>query len=311
MTVSEILDAYVFDVAKNLPRAKRDDVAFELRALLGDELAAKAKEAGREADKPMVMAMLAEFGRPAAAAARYHQRPAVIEAEDTPRFTVWALGGVLVIAVLSALSETEKAKGSDYLQWLGALVVVFGVMGWLRRRSTLFGWKPRRVRDVYHVTPWVNVVLGVLSLIPLGLVVSPEISGRVVTFGLQRGDGLLLEPTYAYGWLRGALLAALALQAAMYVYTAIDGTWRRWSRWAMISLMMGVGLLMVGHVGVAKEKLLFVSAKANVVATPILGAVAALMFLSACFEMYREWARVRPAPAGMGPEGGKVGAVGV
>ena len=47
MTTPEaLLDAYVSDVAHRLPRAKRSDVALELRALLSDELRGKAEMRG-------------------------------------------------------------------------------------------------------------------------------------------------------------------------------------------------------------------------------------------------------------------------
>lgn len=54
MTATEVLDAYVRDVARYLPRAHRNDVAFELRALLEDELRARAEADGRAPDEAMV-----------------------------------------------------------------------------------------------------------------------------------------------------------------------------------------------------------------------------------------------------------------
>ena len=56
MNANDVIESYVRDVGYCLPRGKRNDVAFELRALLGDELAAKAQAAGRAPDKAMVMA---------------------------------------------------------------------------------------------------------------------------------------------------------------------------------------------------------------------------------------------------------------
>jgi len=71
MTAGEVLECYVRDVAGDLPRSKRNDVAFELRALLDDELAARAAARDREPDREMAMELLAGFRRPAEAAARY------------------------------------------------------------------------------------------------------------------------------------------------------------------------------------------------------------------------------------------------
>src|SRR5262245_8316293 len=65
MNANEVIESYVCDVARSLPRDKRNDVAFELRALLADELAAKAQAAGRAPDEAMAMDLLQRFGRPA------------------------------------------------------------------------------------------------------------------------------------------------------------------------------------------------------------------------------------------------------
>ena len=48
MNANDLIDSYVADVARLLGRKQRDDVAFELRALLVEELDAKARRrAGR------------------------------------------------------------------------------------------------------------------------------------------------------------------------------------------------------------------------------------------------------------------------
>ncbi|MEO8315303.1 MAG: hypothetical protein ABI645_10960 [Pseudomonadota bacterium] len=68
MTVYDVVESYVRDVARYLPRNKRNDVAFELRSLLHEEMAVKAQASGRTPDKVMVMELLAGFGRLAEAA---------------------------------------------------------------------------------------------------------------------------------------------------------------------------------------------------------------------------------------------------
>ena len=96
MDINAIIDSYVRDVAACLPRAKRNDVAYELRALLDEELAGRAQVAGHAPDKAMVMAMLADFGRPAEAAQRYHTSAPLVAAADTHHFLIWALGLSLI-----------------------------------------------------------------------------------------------------------------------------------------------------------------------------------------------------------------------
>ena len=55
MDINAIIDSYVRDVAACLPRAKRNDVAYELRALLDEELAGRAQVAGHAPDKAMAV----------------------------------------------------------------------------------------------------------------------------------------------------------------------------------------------------------------------------------------------------------------
>ncbi len=71
MNVSDLIETYVTDVAVQLPRRQRNDVAFELRALLGEELQAKAEASGRAVDTAMTTDLLRDFGHPDVVAARY------------------------------------------------------------------------------------------------------------------------------------------------------------------------------------------------------------------------------------------------
>ncbi len=121
MNINDVMESYVRDVARYLPRGKRNDVAFELRALLGDELAAKAQAAGRAPDKAMVMELLKGFGRPAEVAGRYFQRSAVIDPTDTHHFLIWSLAAAVTVSVLSKMSLSGAINSSGlFLQCLGA-----------------------------------------------------------------------------------------------------------------------------------------------------------------------------------------------
>src|SRR5690606_241861 len=139
MNAHDVIESYVRDVARFLPRDKRSDVALELRELLHDELAGKAAAAGRAPDRALAMELLGDFGRPAQVAARYQPRNPLIDPEDNHNFVIWAVVGFLALAVLSGGSKP------DLLGWLGLLFVVFACIGWFRRRQPAgtFNWKPR------------------------------------------------------------------------------------------------------------------------------------------------------------------------
>ncbi|GAA3794693.1 hypothetical protein GCM10022226_12560 [Sphaerisporangium flaviroseum] len=52
MNADDLIDSYVSDVARLLPRTQRKDVALELRTLVKEELEERAASAGRAADGP-------------------------------------------------------------------------------------------------------------------------------------------------------------------------------------------------------------------------------------------------------------------
>jgi hypothetical protein len=59
MTPQAVIEAYVSDIARRLPRARRNDVALELQALLQEELQGKAGDRGTAADEAMAAERLA------------------------------------------------------------------------------------------------------------------------------------------------------------------------------------------------------------------------------------------------------------
>ena len=161
MNANELIESYVADVAARLPRRQRNDVAFELRALLNEELQGKAEFSGRAADAAMAMELLRGFGRPADVAARYQPTLTLIDPVDGRAFLRLAVIGVGVICLVLALAALRMPldTGNDMLRafafwwggifvpslaWLGMLVFGFGSAAWARRRwPESAEWKPR------------------------------------------------------------------------------------------------------------------------------------------------------------------------
>ncbi len=298
MNANDVIESYVRDVVRCLPRQKRNDVAFELRALLAEELAAKAQAASRSPDKSLAMELLKGFGRPAEVAGRYHQRPAVIDPADTHHFLIWSLAGALSIAVLAAMSRDSGWDSGDLLlRWLGALVIVFALIGWWRRRDPqTMRWKPKHGQD------WMPRGLSALAFVStlvfqVFLYAAPQTFVRVMFLGAIPADGVELADTFAQGPHRAATMLVFILLGVLYAVTTVHGGWRPWTNKASIVLYAALGLLLGAHGGLARQGMVFASSKANEVAAPIFGVVGAVALLSAFYGIYKEWVRITPAPA--------------
>lgn len=232
MDANQVIDAYVRDVAAQLPRRRRNDVAFELRALLQDELAAVAQSENRDPDRAMAMALLKRFGRPAVAAARYleEERPAIIDPIDTHHFLIWT-PIIAVLAGAHALANRPAADGGDlFLELLGVLVLVFAAIGWWRRRRPdAFGWKPHPGPDAMP-RGLALLACGATLAFPFFMYAAPQAFVQVFSFGALDGRGLSLADSFAGSGLRVLTLLSLGVLVVVYAAIAVQGKWHRWTR---------------------------------------------------------------------------------
>lgn len=297
MRVEDVIESYVRDVVARLPRAKRGDVAFELRALLHEELADRAQAEGRAPDRAMAMALLAAFGRPAEAAQRYHARPALIEAADTHHFLIWALGGTVVMGMHAALGNAIDLDAA-FLQWLGTLVLVFALIGWWRRRQpAALAWKPSRGPE--WMPRWTSALIVVAyTVFPVAMYAAPMDYARMLVPGTLSVAGMALMPEFAGSALRMLTMALLVGMALQYVVAFALGAMPRWLRLAGVAINLVLGLLLIAHA--SPDVQVFTSAKANATATPWFLATGGMMVLIALYYVWREWALIPPAPATAG-----------
>jgi hypothetical protein len=300
MTANDVIESYVRDVARLLPRKRRDDVAFELRALLQEELAAKAEAAGRVPDNAMAMALLAGFGRPAEAAARYEPRRPLIDPEDNHNLGIWTLVGLVLIGM------SDEPTDLDAVRWFGILALVFMAIAWWRRRRPegSFGWKPRAQPKPARAPRW-QALLAAAGLIvfPLAMYLAPQAFWDTATFGHGVGGGLALSDAFAHSWQRMATIGWLLAYIAVWLVVAVQGGWRRWSRQADIFTGIGLGLMLLAHAAPMTTLLdrvpfaMFALPGADAVAMPWFGFAGAIVLLGALYDLYVEWTRVEPAPA--------------
>jgi hypothetical protein len=164
MTADQLIESYVSDVVRRLPRRQRGDVAAELRALLREELAGRLTDRGAgpgDATPADAVTLLAGFGHPAEVAARYRPTFNIIDPSDSRAFLKAAVIGVALIWLVGLVEAFGGRLGSiddallalqrfyfglalPSLVWPGALVVWFAVAAWARRRWPRTAiWKPR------------------------------------------------------------------------------------------------------------------------------------------------------------------------
>jgi hypothetical protein len=235
MNADDVIESYVTDVAVQLPRRQRNDVAFELRALLNEGLQDKAEAAGRDLDAAMAIEFLRAFGRPAEVAARYRPTLTIIEPEDGHAFLratviglaiIWGVGLLMRLQqlidsgsdFLSALGQWWGATVISSLWWPGLLVVSFATTSWLRRRwPQTWEWKPL-AGDRIH---------GGRAALVLGIV------------GILCGLFVLIDPR----WLLDVFWGGRAAPAAYQALTYVDAFHQRQAPCLFVLILLNVPLL--------------------------------------------------------------------
>ena len=148
MDAKTLIESYVDDVARRLPRKIRNEVGLELRALLTDELTSVAGEIGRSPDSEMALQILAKLGRPEDVAARYGGQRGftLIEPAHAPAFVSIAALGVAVQWAFtlrrvfdgsSTFDEWWSQSGFVAFWWVGVLLIWFAIGAWIQRRAPL------------------------------------------------------------------------------------------------------------------------------------------------------------------------------
>ncbi|HEY1426145.1 MAG TPA: hypothetical protein VGF50_05690 [Caulobacteraceae bacterium] len=245
MDAPTVIEIYVRDVTQRLPRRTRDDVALELRALLTEELAARA--VGEPATEAMAIQLVRSFGAPGEVAARYRPATPLLDAADTRPFLTWAIVGALVLAAIAPITHLVGAKDAAtvaILAWLGLLVLFFATRNWARRRSpSLAAWRPR---DPDHVNRVGSLAL--VAVIALGAVcygapawVAARFTGGPVPAWMAR---VAYAPDFQATRLPW-LLALWAGQALLFAWLVVEGRWRRLTRRVEAALALAVSLALI------------------------------------------------------------------
>ncbi len=289
-----MIETYIDDTVRLLPRRQRDDVAAELRSLLNEELHARARESGRPPDDSLALSLVRGYGHPNEVAARYQPPWAIIDPADSTSFMRAAFIGAGALVLLSAFSRLRPSQPGTadnlvkigILSWLGLLVVAFGAKNWIRRRwPRAVLWKPRDRDRTNRVGTAVVVPIATFFVVLYGAPtwVLDHISGgrfdtswAAYTADFQR----LRLPCYI-----GLMVGLLALIS----FVAIQGRWRRLTRRINIGLNMAVACLILYF---AVQGNIFQSSMVDQIARDVLAVVAAIYVPCVGIMLYGELGRL-------------------
>lgn len=305
MQVNEIIKSYVDEVIRRLPRKQRNDVGFELRALLQEELQGRADAAGRAPDEAMVMEMLGAFGQPEDVAARYNPRGfELIERGASPAFVYIAVTGVAIQWTFGLIHIFARAQSFDEgamgvarwwtsgglgaLWWPGFLIVCFAIGAWVRRRWPSVGaWRPA-AHDRDHANRFWTLVAMVFFAIGAGLLIALPWASEAL-LPAKAAPAFRFDPTFLT-WRAPFVLPFWTVGFIMLGIVLVEGRWRTLTRRIeLVTNLAGCALMgwwLTGDI--------FISRVANDTTKAGIGLVLFFMLIDIGVKLYRLQARITP-----------------
>jgi hypothetical protein len=125
-----LIDRYVTEVGKHLPRKNRQDIQRELRSTLEDMLADRSETTGQPMDEAMTVALLKEYGSPEKIASSYAPHRYLVGPRLYPLFlmvtqiVVTVLFCVMLALMVLGLSRSGFS-GQDFLRAVGQFAMNF------------------------------------------------------------------------------------------------------------------------------------------------------------------------------------------
>ena len=311
----QLIEAYVLDITRRLPRRIRNDVAFELRALLSEGLRDRAADAGRLPDEAMALDLVREFGRPDDVAARYHPPgEPIIPAAYTSGFA-WATAigmalqwGVSLPLTLSgdlAPGVPEDGRftawwvsyGLGAFGWPGFLVTMMLIAGGVRRiwPPKASEWTPRTKIDRDHVNR-PAMMLG-LGLALCGVATWVCIAWIVTTFESPFSRALALDPGFMAAR-APAVLLFWASGIALLVVLIVEGRWRSLTRRVDLASKVAACALFLWFVMGGR---IFVTDAADEMTKVFLVLFIVMIACEISFSVWRQRARIRQPQPQTGP----------
>lgn len=263
----DLIERYVVEVGRHLPRQQRVDVQTELRSLLQDMVEDRAQTKVEKADEEVITAVLLEMGHPEKVAASYQTRPQyLIGPQLFPIFKIVVTVVAVVLTAVTLFGVVLSAWNSDafltdvtgsivraipdvigaLFSAFGSIAIVFAILERIIPESELTmdeeeEWDPRKLpavdngREMKRGELIAGIVFGVIFLLLLNAF--PQWAGIIV----MHDEQLMTVPLFSANFYAN-LLPWVNLLLLVSIGVDIYKLRFRWQTRTTLLLDIGVNL---------------------------------------------------------------------
>jgi len=268
----DLIDRYIAEVGKGLPRKTRADIEAEILTAIEDILTERSQATGKPVDEEMVVEVLKEYGAPGKVAASYQPERYVIGPRLFSSFLT-VVQVVLPIVAAVALVKLGVSLGQIELTFenafetiflglaefigtaftaLGGIMVLFAIIQWtLPEFKEKDGeWDPHKLPSV---TPHNRIDIGgtIVEIFGAGLgIVIFNFFPQLINIGYRANGSwwvgiIAVQPDSAWNTsiLSEAFFGYLPALTILWIFTILldvallgRGRWETWSRWTAFGL---------------------------------------------------------------------------
>lgn len=311
MDAQDLIERYVREVGRNLPRRVRADIELELRSLLHDSLDERTAHEDTPPTAAMAAKLLREFGKPDVIAAGYLPEQYLIGPQLYPIFKVVLTIMLVIIAVVHVaglgfilLRGDATLFGQDAWNWFGSFFrsavfnagIITLIFAGVERAQITTGLKPAQahadwdplslpaVKDNNRINRF-ELGFGMLWTVAFIILFNfyPEWVA-VITFSSGEDAQLirLLAPAFAVHipWLTLTWTLELVLKSVVLA----QGYWTRITRWLELA-MVPLNIYILNRIRTGGE--IFTIAGVTMAAQLLLGLIMVIVVLDGLYKLVR------------------------
>ena len=321
VTSYPLLESYLAEIARHLPRNGREDILCELRDDLAEQVQERAEAAGRVPDTTDEDAVLRLCGHPLKLASQYKSRRYLIGPELYPAYLqtlrttlLVGLGVWLLFAITLGVSnedssffQTLSIKGllNTLLEiglWMAVIVtaVFLSIESTGERLGWYKNWTPERLSVGSAPVDYSAVVTNLVTEAVFLL-----LWNRLV--GLGWPQNLLEVENTAGSWLAEVSVAPVldalflplnvlvGLFLGLHIYVLVRGFWPRWASKAELGLCFVLSLALLGLMGASPLIVLPEEfAKLSLWVNSTIGVMLLVVLVTSVWDAWLAYRRTKP-----------------